>query len=59
MSEPEQAPTPAPPPRCGQCGAPTPPRAAEALPSPLPDDADEAGTHCEWCGAEYTVPERT
>ncbi len=38
-------------PRCVQCGAaaPAPPTGAEP---------DEPVTHCEWCGAEYPVPEQ-
>jgi hypothetical protein len=54
MTTSDQGPSPASPPSCVQCGAPAPPRAAGATP---PDDTDETVTHCEWCGAEYPVPE--
>ena len=46
-------------PRCGACGAPrdgggpaapTPPDARVPPPAPV---AAPAGTHCEWCGAEF------
>ena len=40
---------------CAKCGAEPRPKEAGAT---VPPDADEVavGTHCEWCGAEYTVP---
>ena len=35
------------PPRCRECGA----KHASA------EEANEEVTHCEWCGAEYPVPD--
>lgn len=40
------------PPTCPACGTP-PSKAAEAAQTPEPV------THCEWCGAEYPVPDDT
>lgn len=37
--------------RCTECGA-----KPEALEAAASADAAEPITHCEWCGAEYTVP---
>ena len=58
MTTSDQGPSSAPPPACVQCGAPAPPRAAGGAPPVRTDDPDETVTHCEWCGAEYPVPER-
>jgi hypothetical protein len=43
------------PPRCEACGAtrPGPAPAAPPPPEPAPEHAAPAGTHCEWCGAEF------
>lgn len=38
------------PPTCPSCGTP-PSKAQETA------EASEPVTHCEWCGAEYPVPE--
>ena len=35
---------------CAECGADRPADQAEAESEPT--------THCEWCGAEYPIPER-
>jgi hypothetical protein len=43
-----ETPAPTETPRCTECGA-----AAPAAPP-----AAEPVTHCEWCGAEYPVPEQ-
>jgi hypothetical protein len=46
-----ETPIPADAPRCTECGAVAP--AAGQAP-----EAAEPVTHCEWCGAEYPVPEQ-
>jgi hypothetical protein len=35
---------------CAQCGA-------AASPAQPTDEDDEPITHCEWCGAEYPIPD--
>ena len=42
--------------RCGACGAPrgeAAPVPSTAAPTPSQEHAAPAGTHCEWCGAEF------
>lgn len=39
--------------RCAACGAPHDARVPPLPVPPAPEHAAPAGTHCEWCGAEF------
>ncbi len=53
MSAGETPVTPTAPDRCAACGAPHDAPVPPLPVPPAPEHAAPAGTHCEWCGAEF------